>query len=416
MDGDTARATYSKDRLAQVPALLQSVVDAGQISGFVTLMWKDGEVVQVDTVGQRNLERGQPMARDTLFRIASMTKPVTSAAALMLMEQGKFKLDDPITRWAPEFADMKVLKDPAGPLDQTTPAPRDITIEDLLTHRAGLSYNFNSQGPAGKAYDEALGSPLAGVMAPDEWMKRLGDLPLLYPPGDRFHYSHSTDVLGFIVARIYGASLGETLKAMIFDPLGMSETAFWVPPEKQDRVARIYRRFPDGRRQDISYGLTPQPGAWQSGGGGLISKADDYLKFARMLMGEGQFEGQRLLSPESVAQMSANRLTPAQRQIPFFGQPLWSVMGFGLGLSTIMNEQIARMVGAGSEGAYGWPGAFGTWWMADPKTGAILIYLVQESATDFGPATTIDAAANAVLGGRDTLPKFQKAAYAALGL
>jgi CubicO group peptidase (beta-lactamase class C family) len=416
MDGETAQGTYPKDKLAGVRALLQSVVDAGQISGFVTLLWKDGHVVQVSTVGQRDMERGLPMGRDTLFRIASMTKPVTSAAALMLMEQGKLKLDDPITRWAPEFADMKVLKDPLGPLDEVTPAPRDITIEDLLTHRAGLSYNFNSQGPIGKAYDEALGSPLAGKLPTDEWMKRLGSLPLVYPPGDRFHYSHSTDVLGFIVARIFGASLGETLKSMIFDPLGMAETAFWLPPEKQDRVARIYRKFPDGRKQDISYGLTPEPGPWESGGGGLISKVDDYLKFARMLMGEGQSDGVRLLSPQSVRLMSENRLTAAQRQIPFFGQPLWSVMGFGLGLSTIMNEQIANMVGVGSEGAYGWPGAFGTWWMADPKTGAILIYLVQESATDFGPATTIDAAAAAVLGGRDTLPKFQKAAYAALGL
>jgi CubicO group peptidase (beta-lactamase class C family) len=245
---------------------------------------------------------------------------------------------------------------------------------------------------------------------------RLGALPLLYQPGDRFHYSHSTDVLGFIVARIFGKSLGETLKAMIFDPLGMSETAFWLPPERQDRVARIYRQFPDGTKRDISYGLTPQPGAWESGGGGLISRADDYLKFARMLMGEGQSDGVRLLSPDSVKLMSANRLTPAQREIPFFGQPLWRIMGFGLGLSTIMDAQIANMIGAGSEGAYGWPGAFGTWWMADPATGAILIYLVQESATDFGPGTTIDAAAAAVLGGRDTLPKFQKAAYAALGL
>jgi CubicO group peptidase (beta-lactamase class C family) len=416
MDGETAQGTYSKDKLAGVPALLQSVVDAGKISGFVTLLWKDGEVVQVDAVGQRNVERGEPMTRDTLFRIASMTKPVTSAAALMLMEQGKLSLDDPITRWAPEFADMKVLADPTGPLDQVSAAARDITIEDLLTHRSGLSYNFNSQGPIGQAYQEALGSPLAGKLPTDEWMMRLGALPLLYQPGDRFHYSHSTDVLGFIVARIFGKSLGETLKAMIFDPLGMSETAFWLPPEKQDRVARIYRQFPDGTKRDISYGLTPQPGPWESGGGGLISRADDYLKFARMLMGEGQSDGVRLLSPDSVKLMSANRLTPAQREIPFFGQPLWRIMGFGLGLSTIMDAQIANMIGAGSEGAYGWPGAFGTWWMADPATGAILIYLVQESATDFGPGTTIDAAAAAVLGGRDTLPKFQKAAYAALGL
>jgi len=416
MDGETGPGSYSEDKLAQIPALLQPVVDAGDISGFVTLVWRDGAVVQVDAVGRRNLDTGKPMTRDTLFRIASMTKPIVSVAAMMLMEQGKLSLQDPITRWAPEFADMRVLDDPSGPLDATHPAPRDITIEDLLTHRSGLSYNFNSQGPIGYAYDEGLGSPLASDLTPDEWMRRLGALPLLYPPGDRFHYGHSSDVLAFIVARIMGASLGEALQTLILGPLGMKDTAFWVPPEKHDRLARIYRKRPDGAFKDVSYGLTPAPDAWEAGGGGLISTADDYLAFARMLLGGGEADGVRLLKPETVAMMATNLLTPAQRAIPFFGTPIWSIMGFGLGLSCVMNAQIANMVGATSEGAFGWPGAFGTWWQADPKTGTILIYLVQESATDFGPGTSTNAAAAAVLGGRATLPQFQKTAYAALGL
>jgi CubicO group peptidase (beta-lactamase class C family) len=417
MDGEAARGRYSAEKLAQIPALLQRVVDAGDISGFVTLVWRDGEVVQVDTVGRRNLEAGLPMTRDTLFRIASMTKPIVSAAALMLMEQGKLSLTDPITRWAPEFADMRVLRDLTSPLDAADPAPRDITIEDLLTHRSGLSYNFNSQeGPVAYAYHKELGSPVVSPHAPDEWMRRLGALPLLYAPGDRFHYGHSTDVLGFIVGRVMGRSLGDALKALIFDPLGMTDTAFWVEPERQERMARIYRRNPDGSFRDDSYGLTPAPAAWEGGGGGLISKADDYLTFARMLMGEGEVGGVRLLKPETVALMRTNRLTAAQRQIPFFGTPIWSVMGFGLGLSTVMNAQIANMVGATSEGAFGWPGAFGTWWQGDPATNTILLYLIQESATDFEPRSDTATTAAAVMGGRTTLPAFQKAAYAALGI
>ena len=416
MDGETARGGYSGEMLAEVPALLQRVVDAGEAAGFVTLLWRDGEVVQVSAVGQRDTAAGLPMTRDTLFRIASMTKPITSAAALMLMEQGKLRLDDPITRWAPEFADMKVLKDPAGPLEAATPSPRDITIEDLLTHRAGLSYTFNSDGPIAIAYDQDLGWPLASPLTADEWMRRLGALPLLYPPGERFHYSHSTDVLGFIVERIAGRPLGETLRTMIFDPLGMKDTGFWVEPARRERHAHIYRRYPDGQVRDATYGLTPTPIPWESGGGGLISTVDDYLTFARMLLGEGEADGVRLLRPETVKLMRTNRLTEAQRQIPFFGQPIWSLMGFGLGLSCIMNAQLAAMAGAGSEGSFGWPGAFGTWWMADPVTNAILIYLVQESATDFGPGTPAADAAVAVLGGRTTLPLFQKAAYKALGL
>jgi CubicO group peptidase (beta-lactamase class C family) len=356
------------------------------------------------------------MERDTLFRIASMTKPVTSLAALMLIEEGKLALEDPITRWLPEFKGMQVLKDPAGPVDQTYPAPRDITVEDLFTHRSGLAYGFSAQGPIAHLYEQALGSPLVNPLGPDEWLKALGSLPLLYPPGERLHYSHATDVLGFLIARIEGKHLGQVLKERIFDPLGMADTGFWMPPQKRDRMAHLYKAPLDGGRlQDVSLPFADTPPAFEGGGGGLISTADDYLKFARLMLGRGEADGVRLVKPETVDMMVANRLTEEQRQIPFLGLPFWLSQGFGLGVSMILDPQIHQMMGAGSKGAYGWPGAFGTWWQADPAEGLILIYLIQDSM-DLGPeAVTAMQEQQVRPTGRLTLPVFQKMAYAALG-
>jgi CubicO group peptidase (beta-lactamase class C family) len=413
MDGDTSG--LSSGALAQIPAALQAVVDAGDLSGFVTLIWRKGEVVQVNTLGHRDVEAGKPMTRDTLFRIASMTKPVTSLAALMLMEEGKLRLDDPITRWLPEFADMKVLASPTGPLSEVADAPRDITVEDLLTHRAGLAYGFTSVGPIAHAHEEVLGSPLANPLTPDEWLKRLGSLPLSFAPGDRFHYSHATDVLGFLVARIEGKSLGETLKARIFDPLGMVDTDFWAAPEKRDRMAKLYRIDPKtDRLQDVSFPHADAPPAFEGGGGGLISSADDYLKFARMMLGKGELDGVRLVRPETLELMTANRLTPEQREVPFMGIPFWMGQGFGLGVSMIVDAEKQAWMGAGSEGAFGWPGAFGTWWQADPVEDMVMIYLIQNSM-DLGPESASQLATGQRMGGRAALPVFQKLTYAALG-
>ncbi|MGH6911930.1 MAG: serine hydrolase domain-containing protein, partial [Phenylobacterium sp.] len=241
MDGDQAQGEFVDAVLGQIPAALQSVVDAGDLSGFVTLIWRKGQIVQLNTVGLRDVEAGLPMTRDTLFRIASMTKPVTSVAALMLLEEGKLKLDDPVTKWLPELADMQVLNDATGPIDQTYPAPRDITVEDLMTHRSGLAYGFTSIGPIGQAHEDRLGPPIGTPLTPDAWLKALGTLPLSYPPGERFHYSHSTEVLGFLVARVEGKPLGQVLRDRIFAPLGMSDTFFWAPPEKRARMAKLYR-------------------------------------------------------------------------------------------------------------------------------------------------------------------------------
>jgi CubicO group peptidase (beta-lactamase class C family) len=355
------------------------------------------------------------MTRDTLFRIASMTKPVTSITALMLMEEGKLRLEDPITRWLPEFAGMQVLKDPTGPIDQTYPAPREITVKDLMTHRAGLAYGFTSIGPIAHAHEERLGPPLGTPLTPDQWLAALASLPLSYPPGERFHYSHATEVLGFLVARIEGKSLGQVLQDRIFGPLGMVDTAFWCPPEKRDRLARLYKAPPEGGPlEDVSLPNPKTPPAFEAGGGGLISTADDYLKFARMMLGQGEVDGVRLVKPETIALMTANRLTEAQREIPFMGIPFWMGQGFGLGVSVITDPEKQAWMGAGSAGAFGWPGAFGTWWQADPAEDMVLIYLVQNSMP-LDPGSVSQLATGQRLGGRAALPVFQKLAYAALG-
>ncbi|WP_293680279.1 serine hydrolase [uncultured Phenylobacterium sp.] len=414
MDGAQAPSGFKADALAQIPAALKSVVDQGTLSGIVSLVWRKGEVVQVNTIGQRDIAKNLPMERDTLFRIASMSKPITSVAVMMQIEEGKLKLDDPVTKWIPELGGMVVLEDATGPLDKTAPAPRDITVEDLLTHRAGLAYGFTSQGPIAYAHEEKLGSALANPLGPDEWLQKLGELPLSYPPGERFHYSHATDVLGFLAARVDGKPLGQVLQDRIFGPLGMVDTAFWVPPEKRDRLAHLYEYGVDGKLKDVSFKHSDAPPAFEGGGGGLISSADDYLKFARMLLGRGEVEGVRLLKAETVDQMLENRLSDEQRGHGFLGMPFWVSQGFGLGVSMILDPAKHEWMGAGGHGAFGWPGAFGTWWQADPANDMILILLIQDSMA-LGPEAVTAMQGEPRPTGRVAGPMFQKLAYAALG-
>src|SRR5687767_11257943 len=213
------------------------MVEAGALAGVATLVWRDGKVVQIATVGWRDVEARLPIEHDTLFRIASMTKPITSTAALMLFEEGRFALEDPITRWAPEFSQMRVLRPPNGPLDETDPAERPITFEDLLTHRSGLTYEAFQSGPIAGAYEEALGGEMDSPVLPDDWIRGLAAIPLIDQPGGGFHYGRSTDLLGLLLARMEDAPLGDVLKRRIFDPLGMKDTGFIVPAEKRDRRA-----------------------------------------------------------------------------------------------------------------------------------------------------------------------------------
>ncbi|MDY6946047.1 MAG: serine hydrolase domain-containing protein, partial [Pseudomonadota bacterium] len=295
---------FDPAKLAMVGPALQAFVDSGELAGIVTLTSRRGEIVQADAIGWCDLESHTPMRGDTLFRIASMTKPITSVAALMLIEQGKLRLEEPITRWIPELAASRVLVDPAGPLDRTVPMRRAITLEDLLTHRSGIAYAFFSEGPLKQAYERTLGDPAMNHLTPDEWLAALGTLPLAYQPGERFHYGHSTEVLGFLIARVAGKPLRDVLHEQLFAPLGMTDTGFWLPQDKRHRLASLYRYDePTGRLAKVEPPMYDEPPAYTPGGGGLISSAADYHRFARMLLGEGTLDGVRLLQPETVRLM-----------------------------------------------------------------------------------------------------------------
>ena len=412
MDGELARGGFNAEVLATIPPMLERVAAAGDIAGFVTLIWRKGEIAQVNAVGRRDVEADLPMTRETIFRIASMTKPMTSALALMLLEEGKLRLEDPISRWAPEFASPMVLA--GSEPHEVVPAAREITVEDLLTQRSGIAYDFTASPELAKAYRASLGDLFAAPPAPDAWMKALGALPLATQPGSVFQYGHSTDVLGFIIGRIEDKPFRQVMTERLLAPLGMSDTDFFCPPEKRGRMAKLYRIDPEADRlQDISSPHWDEAPDFAAGGHGLFSTADDYLKFARMLLGGGELDGRRYLKAETVATMSANRLTAEQRAVPFFGLPFWLGQGFGLGVSTITDPEKQAWMGQGSEGSFGWPGIYGTWWQADPKEEMILLYMIQHSQP-LGAEAMAQIAMGQRMGGRAALPVFQKTAYAAI--
>jgi CubicO group peptidase (beta-lactamase class C family) len=357
----------------------RQAVETADIPGVVTLVWRRGEVVRCDAVGMRDLEAALPMQRDTIFRIASMSKPITSAAALILMERGVLRLDDPISKWLPEFTHMRVLRHVDAPLQDTYPAPRSITVEDLMTHRSGLAYSFTATGPLNLAMQGKFGLETDDAYTPDEWLKTLASFPLRFAPGERFNYSYSTDVLGYLVARAMQTDLAQALQELVFEPLQMPDTDFWIPPQKRGRAAALYRSEAPGQfvRVNLPGFMGEAPPKHTAAGYGLVSTADDYLNFARMLLNGGEFNGRRILTAESVRLLTTNRLTDAQRKFPQFGIPFFMAQGFGLGVSTILDSEKHSWMGVGSRGSFGWPGLFGGWWQADTQQGLVLIWLQQ---------------------------------------
>lgn len=367
-----------------IDAALATVVADGKLAGAATLIYR-GDAVSVSCAGVSDLETHLPITRDTIFRIASMTKPITSTLALMLFEEGRFRLDDPITRFAPEFEHMRVLGSPESPMEDAHAAEKPITFDDLLSHRSGFTYSELHRGPIGKAYADALGKGIDNELTPDEWMERLAHLPLIDEPGNGFHYGHSTDLLGFLVARIEDAPLGDVLQRRIFAPLGMTDTGFLVPAEKHIRRAGPCGFSDDGHLTALQtmpggHALPERPEGmtFVSGGQGLWSTLDDFLAFARMFVGHGTVDGVRLLQPQTVAMMASNHLTPAQRAAArMFGRPLFEEgHGYGFGVAVVTEPEKADTLRCGGGvGAVGWPGAFGGWWQADPNDGSVMIFL-----------------------------------------
>ena len=371
--------------LPSVVAATKPLVEQGHLAGAATLVWRRGHITHAAGVGVRDLDTALPVERDTLFRAASMSKPITSVAALTLWEEGRFALDEPIARWAPEFATMRVLHTPTGALDDTAPAARPITFGDLLTHRAGFTYGDFWPGPIAAAYAEALGGDIDSPLSHDAWIAALASLPLIAQPGAAFHYGHATDLLGLLLARIEGTTLGHVLQTRVFDPLGMRDTGFTVSAATRHRQAAACG-FDDGgrlvsRREGPGGSFVherPTHWTYESGGQGLWSTVDDYLAFARLFVGGGAVDGVRVLEPDTLAMMTRDHLTAEQRQsATMFGLPLFGTgHGFGLGVAVVIDPATAdAMLCRGGAGTVGWPGGFGGWWQADPTEESVYVLL-----------------------------------------
>jgi YD repeat-containing protein len=344
-------------------------VDEGKFAGILSLVWRRGEVVHVCKAGVTDLESGAPMRRDAIFRIYSMTKPIVSAAVMILVEEGRLRLSDPVAKWLPEAPGARVLRTPGSEIDDTVPALRPPTLYDLMLHVGG--YCHITAGPPDAPISRALAEAISARMPftphdADTLVKRLGALPLLLQPGERWHYGLSTDLLGVVVARASGMRLSDFLAERIFGPLGMTDTGFTVAPAQAARMATGYMRDAEGRlvvHDDPKASAWAQPPAFESGGMGMVATIDDYLAFARMLLGGGALHGERVLSRHAVRQMTVNHLKP--EQIP----PLYPMInplrgrGFGLGLEVVPEADAV----IGSAGRFGWPGAYATTWFADPK-------------------------------------------------
>ncbi len=369
--------------LGRLHAAMAARVDSGELPGLVTLV-AQGDRAHVDCIGVKAFGSTEPMRRDTLFRIASMTKPVLAAATLMLVEDGKLALDEPVDRWLPELANRRVLRRIDGPLDDTVPARRPITVDDLLTFRMGFGIlvepTFDPPFPiveAANALQLVLGQPDPRTPHdPDEWIRLFGTLPLMYQPGERWQYNVGSLVLGVLVARVAAQPLEEFFRRRIFDPLGMRATGFWLPAELTRKLPSYYMTDPGTGRLELRPVSTPEewsrPPAFPSGAGGLVSTVDDYLAFARLLLNKGVHNGTRLLSEQSVAQMTTNHLTPEQMAT---AGPILGGRGWGFGVAVVTQPASEWPV----PGRYGWAGGYGTAWFNDPHRGIVAMAMTQVS-------------------------------------
>jgi CubicO group peptidase (beta-lactamase class C family) len=369
---------FTKAGLAELKGALQSHLDGGYAPGLVGLVSRGGET-QVIALGSTALDGARPMRPDTVFRLASMTKPITAVAAMMLVEDGRLRLDEPVDRLLPELADRRVLRRLDGPVDDTVPADRPITVEDVLTFRLGWGIVFGSPDdyPILGRIDElgvvGFGMPdPAAPLDPDAWARRMGELPLMAQPGERWLYTLGSNVLGVLVARASGQPLEDFFHERIFEPLGMADTAFSVPPGKLDRLTTGY--WAEGGELtvfDTPDGRWSRPPAFPAGDSGLASTAEDFGAFARMMLAGGVYEGRRLLSEASVRAMATDRLTPAQRAGG--AEILGKNRGWGYGVAVVTETDSDGV----SPGAYGWNGGFGTSWFNDPSQDLVAILLTQ---------------------------------------
>ena len=370
VEAPASEAGMSSERLNRVTALSQRYVDEDKLAGVVTLVARDGKIVHFEAVGQRGADDDRPMTKDALFRIYSMSKPITAVAAMMLYEEGKFALSDPVEKFVPELADLDVLVE-----GELVPAERTMTMRHLLTHTTGLSYGFNPQDPVDQKYREV--QPLAGEDL-DEFAERLGTLPLAFEPGERWHYSVAVDVTGLVVERLSGLSFDVFLKERLFDPLGMEDTFFNVPADKLDRLLPNHAWNREEERL-VQFDAPYEETQMFSGGGGLVSSTMDYLRFSEMVRRGGELNGVRILSPKTVEFMTANHLPSTVSGAGSGENPLSGAetRGFGFGLGFGVNTNPVGSGTLGSLGEYSWGGAAGTVFWVDPVEEMVVIGMIQ---------------------------------------
>ena len=364
----------SSDRLARLDDAMQGLVDEGLLSGITTMISRHGRIAHFGTFGHQNIEDGVEMGEDTIFRIYSMTKPITGVALMILYEEGKFRLSDPVHRYIPEFEGLVVAKED-GPDGQpvTEPADHPMTIRELMAHTAGLSYGIFSQSQVDALYNEA------NVLDNDSTLKdmidKLSKIPLRQQPGSMWHYSVAVDVQGYLVEVLSGQRFDEFLNERLFGPLGMNDTAFHVAADKADRFAQVYTHDEDGNlaAQEGFGGRRNylEPPNFLSGGGGLVSTTMDYMRFSQMLLNGGELDGVRILAPSTVKLMHLNHLPRELKEMS-------PGTGFGLDFAVVLDPVAADGI---SKGEYYWGGAAGTWFWIDPKEDLVFVGMIQH----FGP-------------------------------
>lgn len=369
-----AAAGMSAERLDHMREHFRAEAQRNSAAGYVLMVARAGKLVYSTAIGMRDRARRQPMTLDTRFRIGSMTKPITAVAVLMLYEEGRFHLDDPVARFLPEFANPRVFTgvDAQGAL-VTEPAKQPITIRHLLTHTAGLGYVFDVSTPLGKAYQAVPRTPDRTLA---EVIRAIAGVPLYHQPGADWRYSYADDVLGRLVEVVAAMPFERFLKARLFEPLGMTHTGFSVPQSDLTLLATVYRHTATGDLEPAdlsSLGSPADPGRWPSGGGGLISTAGDYLRFAQMLANGGSFEGKRYLSPVTVNLMVSNHV-PEDAMFKFWGANSRG-LGYGLGVGVLIDAVSSPQ--AGLNGDYSWGGFWDTHWLVSPRSGIVAVLMAQ---------------------------------------
>jgi CubicO group peptidase (beta-lactamase class C family) len=375
-------AGFSADRLGRMDRVIQEYVDQKRIPGAVALVARHGKIIYYKGFGQDDVDAKTSLKRDAIFRIASQTKAVTSVAVMMLFEEGRFLLDEPVSKYLPAFKSPKVL-DKFNEKDSsytTLPAKSEITIRQLLTHTSGISYPSIGTKEANAIYAKAkvpsgIGTPNAKLA---DAMNTLGGLPLVHQPGEKWSYGLNTDVLGYLVEVLSGTSLDAFFRTRIFDPLGMKDTYFYLPKDRHNRLTALYTENKDKayQKQPAQGNQSPdypkQAGTYYSGGAGLSSTAYDYAMFLQMLLNGGEYNGKRLLSPATVRMMTSNQI----------GELSLGLKKFGLGFGLITEREAARM--PVSEGAFEWGGIFGTTYWADPQEGVVALLYTQKFPNSYG--------------------------------